>query len=114
MHYTTRVGGWGTTRTEAAALFAVFERACPELSRRVRTRRPIAREISLLASSRGLAHVSFCRPHVQVLRVLCEERESEMPAPSGFDHASHNKSTSTRSIAAHPFGKFRAGSVVSR
>ncbi len=35
------------------------------------------------------------------LRVFCEGRESEMPAPSGFDHVSTAKS-STRSIAAHP------------
>ena len=44
------------------------------------------------------------------LRVFCEEpalslskgRESEMPAPSGFDHVSTTKSNSTRRIVAHP------------
>jgi hypothetical protein len=32
-----------------------------------------------------------------------------MPAASGFDHASHNKSNSTRSIAAHPCKKRKDG-----
>ncbi len=48
-------GGWPTfdffhsdTTTEVAAPFAVFERACPELSRRVRFRQPIARALRLL------------------------------------------------------------------
>jgi hypothetical protein len=44
-----------------------------------------------------------------VLRVLGEGRESEMPAPSGFDHVSTTKSNGTRSIAAHPFDNLRAG-----
>jgi hypothetical protein len=39
------------------------------------------------------------------LRVFCEGRESEMPAPSGFDHVSTTKSNSTRSIATHPCKK---------
>jgi hypothetical protein len=45
---------------------------------------------------------------------VCEGREAEMPAPCGFDHASTTKSNSTRSIAAHPFGKLRAGSCKKR
>ncbi len=36
------------------------------------------------------------------LRVFCEGQESEIQAPSGFDHVSTTKSNSTRSIAAHP------------
>jgi hypothetical protein len=56
------------------------------------------------------------------LRVLCEEpalrlpkgRESEMPASSGSDRVSTTKSNSTRSIAAHPFDKLRAGSCKQR
>jgi len=40
---------------------------------------------------------------------LSKGRESEMPAPSGFDHVSTTKSNSTRSIATHPFDKLRAG-----
>jgi hypothetical protein len=45
-------------------------------------------------------------------------RESEMPAPSGFDHVSTTKSNSTRSITAHPFDglrearKIRFGSAI--
>ena len=42
-------------------------------------------------------------------RVFCEGRESEMPAPSGFDHVSTTKSNSTRSIAAHPCKKRKDG-----
>jgi hypothetical protein len=39
----------GTATTEAAAPFAVFERACPELSRRVRAlRQPIAKGFSFV------------------------------------------------------------------
>ena len=38
-----------------------------------------------------------------------EGRESEMPAPSGFDHVSTTKSNSTRSIAAHPCKKRKDG-----
>jgi len=34
-----------------------------------------------------------------------EGRESEMPAPGGFDDVSTNRSNSTRSIAAHPCKK---------
>jgi len=41
-------------------------------------------------------------------------QESEMPAPSGFDHVSTTKSNSTRSVAAHPFDKLRAGSCQKR
>jgi hypothetical protein len=41
------------------------------------------------------------------LRVFCEGRESEMPAPSGFDHVSTTKSNSTRSIAAHPWKELK-------
>jgi len=37
-----------------------------------------------------------------------------MPAPSGFDHVSTTKSNSTRSVAAHPFDKLRAGSCQKR
>jgi hypothetical protein len=37
-----------------------------------------------------------------------------MPPPGGFDHVSEPKSNSTRSIAAHPFGKLRAGSCRKR
>jgi hypothetical protein len=37
-----------------------------------------------------------------------------MPAPSGFDRVSTTKSNSTRSIAAHPFDKLRAGSCKER
>jgi hypothetical protein len=37
-----------------------------------------------------------------------------MRAPSGFGHAPATKSNSTRSIAAHPFGKLRAGSCEKR
>jgi hypothetical protein len=48
------------------------------------------------------------------LRVFCEGRESETPAPSGFDQVSTAKSSSTRSIAAHPFDKLRAGSCKTR
>jgi len=36
------------------------------------------------------------------LHVFCEGRESEMPAPSRFDHVSTRRSNSTRSTAAHP------------
>src|SRR4029077_8452002 len=36
-----------------------------------------------------------------VLRVRGEGRESEMPAPTGFAHASETKSNSTRSTATH-------------
>ncbi len=42
-------------------------------------------------------------------RVFCEARESEMPAPCGFDHVSTTKSNSTRSIAAHPCKKRKDG-----
>src|SRR5882672_4930297 len=41
--------------------------------------------------------------------LFAKGRESEMPAPSGFDRVSTTKSNSTHSIAAHPFGKLRAG-----
>ena len=41
-------------------------------------------------------------------------RESEMPAPNGLDHVSTTKSNGTRSIAAHPFHKLRAGSCKER
>jgi hypothetical protein len=34
--------------------------------------------------------------------------------PRGFDYAGHNKSNGTRSIAAHPFDKLRAGSCKKR
>jgi hypothetical protein len=37
-----------------------------------------------------------------------------MPAPIGLDRASTTKSNSTRGIAAHPFGKLRAGSCKKR
>ena len=43
------------------------------------------------------------------LRVLCEERESEMQAPSGVDHVSTAKSNSACSIAAHPCKKRKDG-----
>ena len=43
-----------------------------------------------------------------------EGRESEMPAPNGLDHVSTTKSNGTRSIAAHPFHKLRAGSCKER
>jgi hypothetical protein len=48
------------------------------------------------------------------LRVFCEGRESEMPAPSGFDHVSTTKSNGTRSIAGEAklpgrFVEFRFG-----
>jgi len=36
---------------------------------------------------------------------LSKGRESEMLAPSGFDHVSTTKSNSTRSIATHPCKK---------
>ena len=45
------------------------------------------------------------------LRVFGEGRESEMPAPSGFDHLSPTKSNSTRSIAAHPCEKRKDGAA---
>jgi hypothetical protein len=40
---------------------------------------------------------------------FCEGRESEMPAPNGFDHVSTTKSNSTRSIASHPCKKRKDG-----
>ena len=40
---------------------------------------------------------------------FCEGRESEMPAPSGFDHVSTTKSNGTRSIASHPCKKRKDG-----
>ena len=43
------------------------------------------------------------------LRVFCEGRESEMPAPGGFDHVPTTKSDSTRSIATHPCKKRKDG-----
>jgi hypothetical protein len=42
---------------------------------------------------------------------LSKGRESEMPAPSGFDYWSTTKSNSTRSIAAHPCKKRKDGAL---
>jgi hypothetical protein len=46
---------------------------------------------------------------VPFLRVSCEGREAEMPAPGGFDHVPTTKSNGTRSIAAHPCKKRKDG-----
>ena len=45
------------------------------------------------------------------LRVFCEGPESEMSAPSGFDHVSTTKSNRTRSIATHPCKNARIGTL---
>jgi len=51
---------------------------------------------------------------VPLLRVFCEGRESETPAPSGFDHVSTTKSNSARSIAAHPCKERKDGAPLNR
>jgi len=53
----------------------------------------------------GIANTAGCPVPSRFLR----RRESEMPAPSGFDHVSTTKSNSTRSIAAHPCRKRKDG-----
>jgi hypothetical protein len=68
----------------------------------------------------GRAEEISGRPRLLILRAyqhsecpvpsrFLRRTESEMPPPSGFDHASTTKSNSTRSIAVHPCKKCKDG-----